>query len=438
MLTSALNVLAAASIVVGSGCSGDSTETPDTPPVERGKSKSKSKSEVDAPRKARPAGKLPTLLMVQAQFVTEGGKPKPGPGKMTLWSTDGTDWFDEVIEDPESNVFHKAMPFEGGILTIAGEKAMVRHWKKGDGGWTPHTLVEGDWGGKFNRYRDVELADLDGDGDDEMALATHDQGWVVVGDKVDGKWAFTEMDDKVDTFVHEIEVGDVDGDGKQEFYATPSDRNRSSGESQPGVVVRYDKAGDTYRRTEVVTFEHSHAKEILVADLGSGDQLFVVMEAHTRKDEATGKVEIVDPVRILRLDPPGKGKAKAKAAEAAWTTTEVARLEDRQCRFLAAGNVDGDDAVELVAAGMNSGLWALQPKPDGTFAAELIDANSGGFEHATHLADLDGDGENEVYVAADKQGEFRRYTWTGDGFARKRIAPIPKGHITWNLQDASL
>ena len=43
----------------------------------------------------------------------------------------------------------------------------------------------------------------------------------------------TEIDEKPDTFVHEIEIGDIDGDGKLEFFATPSDRNSASG-SQAG------------------------------------------------------------------------------------------------------------------------------------------------------------------------------------------------------------
>ena len=34
-----------------------------------------------------PAGPLATILMSQAQFVTQGGKPKPGPAKLVLWRT---------------------------------------------------------------------------------------------------------------------------------------------------------------------------------------------------------------------------------------------------------------------------------------------------------------------------------------------------------------
>lgn len=406
------------------GCGGESVE----PPPEAG---SRGKKVTRAEEPERPEGPLPAILMVQAQFGKEGGKPKPLPAKLTIWRTDGEEWYEEVIEDPESNVFHKAMAWEGGILTIGGEGAIVKKWSPGEDGWTSETLVERSWGGKYDRYRDVELADLDGDGQEEMALATHDQGVVAVGDLGDDGWRFAEFDQEADTFVHEIEVGDVDADGKMEFYATPSERNRASGESQPGGVVRYDRKGEAYVRSTVAAWEDSHAKEILVADLGEGDQLFVVIEAHTKKNDKTGKIEIVDPVRIVRLDPPKNRRGE-------WGEVEVARLEDQQTRFLTPGDVDGDGEIELVAAGMKSGLWVLQPTGDGSFENELVDANSGGFEHATHVADLDGDGTLEIYVAADNQREFRRYRWNGKGYARKVIARIPTQHITWNLQDAKL
>ena len=42
---------------------------------------------------------------------------------------EGTGWSHRFIEDPESNVFHKAMVYQGartaGILTLGGTKASV-------------------------------------------------------------------------------------------------------------------------------------------------------------------------------------------------------------------------------------------------------------------------------------------------------------------------
>jgi uncharacterized protein (DUF2141 family) len=138
----------------------------------------------------------------------------------------------------------------------------------------------------------------------------------------------------------------------------------------------------------------------------------------------------VDPVKISRLD---------AQADGTYTETVVAELQDKQCRFLVAGDIDGDGKMDLVAAGMDSGLWALRMQDDGTFKNEIIDKNSGGFEHASHVADLDGDGKLEVYVADDKNQRLKRYTWQGEeGFKRKKIWKIPDNHITWNIQDGTL
>ena len=97
------------------------------------------------------------------------------------------------------------------------------------------------------------------------------------------------------------------------------------------------------------------------------------------------------------------------------------------------GDFDQDGTIELVAAGMKSGLWLLDPQKDGSFASTLIEKNSSGFEHTTYGADLDGDGKLELYVAADEQGELNQYVWNGSGFQKNKIGDIPKRTFTWNI-----
>jgi hypothetical protein len=377
-------------------------------------------------------GPAPALLIGQAHFGKEGDKVKPLPAKLVILRHKDGQWGREEFQDPDSNVFHKAIAFGGGILTIGGEKATVKQWTQSGGTWTGKTLYEKAWGGKFNRFRDVEVGDVTGDGKEDLVFATHDAGVIAVAQQgADNAWTFAEYDQRADTFVHEIEIGDVDGDGKKEFYATPSERNRASGESQPGSVWRYDFDGTGFKHTSVVDFTESHAKEILVADL-NGDkksELYVVREAHTIKEN--GATKRVDPVRIVRYDQTGS----------TWKGTDVATLDDDQCRFLVPGDVDGDGKMELIAAGFKSGLWVLEPKDDGTFTTNLIDKNSGGFEHATHVADLDGDGKVEIYVASDEQKEFRQYKWDGTKYAMTSIGsigPAEESFITWNIQNGTL
>ncbi|MCB9676600.1 MAG: VCBS repeat-containing protein [Alphaproteobacteria bacterium] len=378
--------------------------------------------------KAPPEGPLPGLILVQARFDKVGGKPKPKPATMWLFRTDGEDWYEELVEDPKSNVFHKGMYWRDGILTIGAMEARLTHWKHVGGEWQPEVLWQQSWGGKFDRLRDIEIADVTGDGKEDIVLATHDFGVVAVGTEgEDGKWSFVEMDKTADTFVHEIEIGDVDGDNVKEFYATPSERNKSSGASQPGAVSRYDYVDGKFVRSWVVQWEESHAKEILVTDVdGDGtDELYAVREAHVVVNEATKEKERVDPVRIVQMVKNG-GK---------WDEKVVATLDDEMCRFLLPADVNHDGKTDLVASGKTSGIWMLERKADGTFEHTQIDAESGGFEHATHAADLDGDGKLELYVASDDQKELRRYLWNGTEFHKEVIAEMPPRTITWNIQD---
>ncbi|MCB9763063.1 MAG: VCBS repeat-containing protein [Alphaproteobacteria bacterium] len=182
-----------------------------------------------------------SLLLAHAWFYKDAeGRPKPGPARLDIWrETDGA-WGYTRLEDADSNVFHKAMPYDGGILTIGAEGANLKKWTFADGKWTGELLWTQSWGGKYNRLRDVEIGDVDHDGKDEFVIATHDAGVVAVINppEGDGEAEAIEMDQKADTFVHEIEIGDVDGDGKVEFFATPTDRNTAKG-SQGGMMVMY-------------------------------------------------------------------------------------------------------------------------------------------------------------------------------------------------------
>lgn len=391
-------------------------------------------AEREVVRDSLTGGPWPSLLMVQAQFVDEVGpdgkrSPKPGPAKLVIIRKTDSGWKEVILEDPQSNVFHKALPHlvegeEPGILTIGANEAALKVWRYSEeSGWQDTMLWNPVFGGKWDRLRDIEIGDVTGDGVDEMVIATHDQGVVAVAMRADGGWKIEEMSRTPSTFVHEVEIGDVDGDGLNEFFTTPSEPNRASGHSQLGHVHMYKWNGSGFDMSVVDEFEGSHAKEILTADMdGDGiSELFSVMEAETEKGK---NAAVVMPVQIKRYHFGDDGKI---------TSEVVATLQDRQCRFLCAGDVNGDGRPDLVAAAMKSGLWVFWQGEDGGFTAEQVDADSSGFEHTTYLTDLDGDGQLEIYVAADEQREVRSYIYQDGAFKRSLLVHIPADHITWNL-----
>ncbi len=375
------------------------------------------------------------LLVALSQFEVGPDKkvlPKPGPARLDIFTREGGAWRHQMIEDATSNVFHKAFVYtppggEPGIVTLGAMGAAVKIWRKKEGKFVAETLWEKDFGGKFSRMRDAEVADLYGDGVPTIAVATHDQGVVAtVRPNKEGGWEVKEIDALKDTFVHEIEIGDLDGDGKLEFYSTPSEPNRLDGSEQSGHVMRYTPT-DGGKGVVVADLGNRHAKEILVADVDGDkrDELYVAVEALTEK--VGEEVRVMSPVEIRRYD---AGTDPTKGAV-------VGLLKDRLCRFLTAGDVDGDGKKELVAAPFSSGLWLLRPgaDPRAEWDKSLIDKDSSGFEHSAILLDLDKDGRDELYVASDKQGEVRRYVWNGGGFDKSVISTreVPRSVFTWNL-----
>ena len=258
-------------------------------------------------------------------------------------------------------------------------------------------------------------------------MATHDQGVVaVVAPKPGGGFSVKELDQRADTFVHEIEIGDLDADGVLEFYSTPSDPNRLDGTVQRGQVMRYVPQTDA-EPALAADLGDRHAKEILVEDIdGDGiDELYVAVEGHAEGKGAAAR--LVHPVEIRRYE------AGTDPAEGA----VVATLQDRLCRFLTAGDIDGDGKLELVVAAFRSGLWLLRPgeDPNGNWTRTQIDRHSGGFEHASILTDLDGDGRDELYVASDQDGELRSYRFDNGRFEKEVIyrRAVPSAYLTWNL-----
>lgn len=374
-------------------------------------------------REAFSGGPFPTLVLSQAQFVDKRGPdgrmmPAPGPAKLTIVRQTPDGWETSILEDPDSNVFHKATAFGDGLLTIGGNKAMLKTWKLEDGAWKEQTHWSPTFGGKHNRLRDYEEGDVDGDGKNELVIATHDQGVIVIVHP-DEDWRIEEIDAKPTTFVHEIELGDVDGDGDLEAFATPSQPNKLD-HHQTGEVTGYWRSDDGSWKKEIVDApEDTHAKEILAADTDKDGkaEVFIVWEG------AMDNGKLVREVTIKQYRWNGEG----------WDSQVAATLPDRLTRATAAGDITGDGQVDIVVGTQRSGLYLLEQDGQGGWSKRHIDRRSSGFEHPVALGDIDEDGILEVYVAAEDQAQLRQYVMKDGQIRKKVITQLTPGDITWNV-----
>ena len=387
-----------------------------------------------AARKAAPPAEGSTLLLAQAQFVketvAETGESKiaPGPARLVIWTYGSAGWSEEILEDPDSNVFHKAAwfkPAQGdpGILTIGAQQAHLKIWRKPNGGqWTAESLWNPAFGGKFDRLRDFEIADVEGDGIEEICIATHDQGVVAVVRWRDNRYVVEEINRKANTFVHEMETGDIDGNGVMELFTTPSHPNKMDGSIQPGEIERFSWNGEGWTRSPVEILENRHAKEILCSSLSKETPpvLFAALEGEIIGGDETGDTT---RIRMYRFEETGT------------VISDIASLPGNLCRFLTIGDTDGDGKSEIIASTNKDGIWRLDvPETDGVqWKKTLVATGTSGFEHATCLADLNGDGVDEIYVASDNQRQLRRYVWNGRSYDAEVIGTLKDDTITWNV-----
>lgn len=440
-LSSILMLVAVGGLVALWGC-GDSDEGSDAgKPTAAADGGTEAGAGQAAPPSPRPSAMAQTpddlpraLVLGLSSFAApkpgDSGPPVPLPAELEFLVRRDGEWLETTLVDPDSNVFHKAMAYEmpdGEIrlLTGGGTRAMLKLWHEEGGELVSETIWEKDFGGRFSRIRDIEVGDVDGDGRRSIVVATHDQGVVAVARPVaGGGFEVEELDQEKDTFVHEVELGDMDDDGVMEIYATPSEPNRLDGSPQSGKVVRHAPSRGE-GRTIVADLGERHAKEILVADIdGNGrDELYVVVEGQKNPD-GPGLLHRTEIWRYEADTPPDAGVV-------------IAELDDRLGRFLTPSDLDGDGEKELVLALFQAGVWWLRPgeDPNEPWSKRAIDRQSSSFEHAVIATDLDGDGLEELYVASDNDQAIRRYVWNGRRLVKEEIHRRSDGRsiLTWNI-----
>ncbi len=363
-------------------------------------------------------------------------KIRAGPGKVWLLRSgpqpDGL-WDLTEIVDPDSQVIHRALLLDldgdgrRALLTAGGNRPLLKLYRKEGEDWQPQILWESSTDQGVSRVRDFRVGDVDGDENAEIVIGTHPEGVVAVLKREEGTWKALEINREGRTWVHEIVIAPMAPEGPPHFFATLSHPNVLPGKPQPGRIAAWRWQGDGYTASVVESFSETHAKEIGTGDLdGDGRvELVAVVEGVTR--EVDGRVELLEPVRIKAY----------RWKDNQWTSEILAEVPDASSRAIAVGDADHDGRADVVLGTRSAGLWLLSfDRQGGRWDKTLIDRESAGINHPLLIADMDGDGKNELYASADVQGQINRYTWAGGQWQKSLVLQIPKEHWTWAMEIA--
>ena len=384
------------------------------------------------------------LLLAQAPF-NSSFEPQAAqvltvlpPSKIAASGEEQEPWTYGTFHSSQgSDVFHKAMVFDPvdgdpGILTISANPPYLELFRKEGDAWTGTVLWTGEVGDvdtKRNRLRDVEIADVDGDGQEEIVLVSHNRGIVmIVEQSAELPYQATEIDrSDEEHWIHEVEVGDVDGDGQVEIFATPSEPNKLDGSKQAGWLKIYRREGDQWKGEVLKEYTERHVKEILCTDLfGAGEPNVLIASLEGEGIGGAGGANV--ELELFRWK---DGKAESEM---------IVELKGKLCRFLCAGDTDGDGRKDIIASTYKDGIFAVSY--DGSaWSRQMVSTGftTASFEHATYLFDWDGDGKDDIFVASDDQKRLHRFFYDEDRgrYAREHLLdlPVPDGGsvMTFNL-----
>lgn len=268
-------------------------------------------------------------------------------------------------------------------LIVAGNNGGGLVWYENPT-WTRHPIST-----ESGFRTDIEVADIDGDGKNDVIAPIKD---VLVWYR-NGDWRRYEVDR---VGLHDVEVADLDGDGKLDIVG----RNQSgfSGDGEK-IYVYHRQSRERWQPRVLVGPE---GEGLVLADI-DGDQ----------------RVDIV--VNGYWFQNPGNatGEWRSRRYTASWTWPHA---------FVATGDVNGDGRVDIVLAPSEPAgeryrlSWFEAPANVRTaraWAEHVVDADIETVHHFVGVADMDNDGAIDIVSAEMYQGgdpdEVKIYRNLGKG-----------------------
>ena len=232
----------------------------------------------------------------------------------------------------------------------------------------------------------MAVADLDGNGRQAVVLAASGRGLQIFRQQADGTLASSQVIDTLDSYI--VRVADMNGDGRPDLVSAPF-----LGSS---VSVWLQGADGRFGAATSVSLSVRSFGDLAVGDV-DGDGRPDILATSESFDGPLGVV--------LRTRDGGYASAWYPGTLPSGTWVDG----------LAIGDVNGDGRADVVLMQtFNQRVTVLAQAPGGGFAAPVAMASIGNPAHAK-VADLDGDGRNDLLVWSWGGYPLGVYRQRGDG-----------------------
>jgi hypothetical protein len=399
----ALVAVAAAVVLAAVGCEGSSERAGGTTTTASAQPTPDGSAPASAPRgPAPPAG-------------AHRGAGSPRPSSFSFAST-------VVDASLPGSLDNKAVgDLDGdGLPDIAVGTGSRLVWYRAPG-WARSEIAAG-----HNFTTDMQAADVDGDGDTDLVTPHYDEGTVVwYRNPARGGGGWTPVEIGRPGTAHDVEVGDVDGDRRLDVV--------TRGHAGPTTLFRQSDPGSW----QAVTISAAPSSEgTALGDLDRDGRLDIVQNGYwlaapadvtaghawTRHtfapgwDEGFVAVTVADLDRDGRLDIVQNGYWLAAPADVtaghAWTRHTFAPGWDEGFVAVIVADLDRDGRLDVVLARSESegrmAWYEAPPDPrSGGWVEHRIDDDVD-FVHTFEVADMDGDGDDDVVFAEMQQSSRRR------------------------------
>lgn len=277
-------------------------------------------------------------------------------------------------------------------------------------GYVPHDIVVPE---QTDFWHSAQLADIDADGDLDI-LSVAEQHEHTAGDggraelqlfRNDGAGNFSAAEPLADGLGTLPRLVDVDDDGDLDVLSAEFFRTGSSFAWVEQVAAPTDEHSGTWERHVIDDTVGGAIDVRLVPDLFGDGRVFAIGSNHTNPEKVDGDPES----NVFLYERPADPTQP-------WARTSIASnivSETRTGQFapgiFGTGDADGDGDIDLLVSGDGDPRVFLFEQVDGAFTQHTLEdelGQAGGMK----IADLDGDGANELVVTGYEDDVLYVYT----------------------------